>query len=339
MASETQQTKAKDGEALPPTRKVSLTTPLAGGRGIALDLTVIAANLFLLAPLARLLRAEGQGFLAPGPAWSKPVSPTVGRLFLSVFAAHALGAYLKRLPRQARLAPPDAEGETDPASISQTGPVYVSTRRRRLQQLWPRSAPPHKILIGIVLSLLLFHFFIFLMLLFAGWQGTGLESWVSIVGKAQHEESAFIGFLVRFVLVCFILPLPTALVAWSLRVEPGSPSLNIEPDLQPSTWRTHWATELLADLLLYFSIIVLTVILNVLIAPRFMSVEGSAGWTLGNMLASLVPMALAFSIFYLPPRLIYLAEDYKSPVAWLTILLALMSLAYNTFFAGQAFSW
>jgi hypothetical protein len=91
--------------------------------------------------------------------------------------------------------------------------------------------------------------------------------------------------------------------------------------------------------LLYYSIIVLTLILHVLIAPRFVNVEGLAGWTIGNVLASLVPLALAFSIFYLPPRLIYLAEDYKSPWAWLTILLALLSLAYRTFFPDMTSAW
>jgi hypothetical protein len=151
-----------------------------------------------------------------------------------------------------------------------------------------------------------------------------------MIGQASHEEYPFSSFLVRFVLVCFILPLPTALVAGALYIDPDAP---------PASWRTHGAMELLADLLLYFSIIVLTLILNVLIAPRFVNVEGSAGWTLGDVLASLVPMALAFSIFYLPPRLIYLAEDYKTPAAWLTISLALMSLAYRTFFADHSFSW
>ena len=55
-----------------------------------------------------------------------------------------------------------------------------------------------------------------------------------------------------------------------------------------------------------------------------------------------VPVAvasmLAFNFFYLPPRLIYLAEDYRSPLTWLTILLALLSLAYRTFFP-DSFSW
>jgi hypothetical protein len=48
---------------------------------------------------------------------------------------------------------------------------------------------------------------------------------------------------------------------------------------------------------------------------------------------------LAFLILYLPPRLIYLAEDYRSPRAWLTILLALVTLAYRTFFPDRIFSW
>jgi hypothetical protein len=66
--------------------------------------------------------------------------------------------------------------------------------------------------------------------------------------------------------------------------------------------------------------------------------NGSTGQTLGDVLASLIPLALAFSIIYLPPRLIYLAEDYKAPVTWLTILLALLALAYRTFFPA-AFGW
>ena len=44
-------------------------------------------------------------------------------------------------------------------------------------------------------------------------------------------------------------------------------------------------------------------------------------------------------ILYLPPRLVYLAEDYRKPLAWLTILLALFALAYRTFFPARTFGW
>jgi hypothetical protein len=309
-ASAPQQTKARADDAPPPPpAKVALAKGASRWRGVALDLSVVAANLFLLAPLARTLRQGGQGFLAPGKVVGGTVSPTVGWLFLSVFAAHALGAYLKRLPRQARLA--------------------AWSDGRRSEQSFTSSSPAKKLIIGVVCALLLSHFFIFMMLLFSGWQSTGLESWSPLFG-ASPAENTYAAFFVRFVLIIFIMPLPTALVAFNLGVDAGATE---------ATWRTHPATELLADLLLYFSIIVVTLVMNVLIAPRFVSTGNVANLPFGEVLASLIPLALAFSILYLPPRLIYLADDYRSPLAWLTILLALLALAYHTFFPGNAFSW
>jgi hypothetical protein len=279
--------------------RVAAITSRASWRGVILDLIVVAANLFLVAPLARLLRAGGQTFLSTGQNNNAIVSPAVGWLFLSVFAAHAVGAFLKRLPRRARVS---------------ASPLPT----------------PNKLLVFVACVLLLFHFAIFLLLLDSGWQGSGLEDWVSVFGKGGGaDESPFFAFLVRFALIIFILPLPTFLAALA--------AFN-DGDAPPASWRTHWATEFFADLLLYFSIIVLTVIMNVLIAPRFVSIGGDAGRTLGDVLASLVPLALAFSIIYLPPRFIYLAEDYRAPATWLTILLALLTLAYRTFFP-DASTW
>jgi hypothetical protein len=332
VAAKLQQTGAPSSAAAPVSSKILPTPSSANWRGMALDFAVIAANLFLLAPLARLLRAGGQAFLTPGRTVGGDVSPAVGWLFLSVFGAHTLGAYLKRLPRQARLSGVAADDAADRSMSSEASLTGVSerTRRRRLQQLAPKWSPqPNKLFIGIVCGLLLAHFFIFLMLLFSGWQSTWLNDWSPLFGS-KPADNTYAAFFVRFILIIFILPLPTALVLVGLSTGGDAP---------PATWRTHWATELLADLLLYFSIIVLTLILHVLIAPRFVNVEGLAGWTVGNVLASLVPLALAFSIFYLPPRLIYLAEDYRSPWAWLTILLALLSLAYRTFFPDMTSSW
>jgi hypothetical protein len=305
---ETRQAKASRArEASPPHDRRALAEGAARWRGIALDLAVVAANLFLLAPLARTLRAGGQGFLNAGRGVSGIVSPTVGWLFLSVFAAHALGAYLKRRPRQARLAA-RADGRRAGVALS---------------------SPAGKLLVGIACALLLFHFFIFMSLLFSGWQSTSLESWSPLFG-AGASQNTYSAFVVRFILIIFIMPLPTALVAISLGGDGDD-----DADAPAATWRTHAATELCADLLLYFSIIVLTVVMNVLIAPRFIS----AGPGAGDVLASLIPLALAFTILYLPPRLVYLAEDYRSPLAWLTIALALLALAYRTFIPGDTFSW
>lgn len=276
-------------------------------RGVALDLLVVAAQLFLLAPLARLLREGGQNFLTNGKGVAGIVSPTVGWLFLSVFAAHALGAYLKRLPRQARLS--------------------ARAGGRRVVETFGVRSPARKVLAGVACALLLAHFFTFMSLLFSGWQSTGLESWSPLFGESAAENT-YGAFFVRFVLIIFVMPLPTALVAINLSTDAGAP---------PSqTWRTHWTTESCADLLLYYSIIVVTLVMNVLIAPRFVADTGAQGS--GDVLASLIPLSLAFSIFYLPPRLVYLAEDYRSPLAWLTILLALLALAYRTFFP-DASSW
>jgi hypothetical protein len=313
-------------------QRVAPITSRVSWRGIILDLTVVAANLFLVVPLARLLRAGGQAFLATGQNDDARVSPAVSWLFLSVFAAHAFGAFLKRLPRQARLAARQS-GETEArcdAGASDADDIAASERRRKRRQLTPRLPTTNKLLVFVACALLLFHFAIFLLLLDSGWQGTGLDNWVSVFGKSSGADaSPFFAFLVRFVLIVFILPAPTFLAALA--------SVGVG-DAPPASWRTHWLTELCADLLLYFSIVVITIVMNVVVAPRFALVAGEGERTSGDMLASLIPLALAFSIIYLPPRFIYLAEDYRVPATWLTILLALLTLAYRTFFPA-AFTW
>ena len=302
-------------------------------RGIALDLAVVACNLFLLAPLARVLRGGGQGFLAPGRDAGWKVSPDVGWLFLSVFAAYTVGVFLKRPARQARLNACWAGVETVGVDSAQAGGAEASARtkrRRRLENSAGAYRPANKVLVFAVCALLLFHFFIFLTLLVTGWQSTGLESFSPLFGS-RTAGNGYFNFFVRFVLFIFILPLPTGLTAFSLSVEPDVPD---SADSTAPSLLAHPVMELFADFLLYFSVVVLTLILNVLIAPRFVNVEGASGLTLDGVFASLIPLALAFSVFYLPPRLVYLAEDYKSPLAWLTIMLALLSLAYRTFFPG-----
>jgi hypothetical protein len=278
-------------------------------RGTILDLAVAAANLFLLASLARVLRAGGQGFLAPeknNDTIAGQVSPRVGWLFLSVFVAHTLGAFFKRLPRDARLAgfaPPEAE--------------------------------PNRFVVVAACVLLLFHFTIFLLLLMSGWESTALNKWSPLFGN-EHGGNSWFNAIVRFVLFIFILPLPTVLTLISLGTGGGDAPSTAAP---PAMWRTHWLTELSADLLLYYSIIVITVIMRVVVEPRFVDLEGTPGSTSGGSLISIVPMLLAFLILYLPPRLIYLAEDYQSPRAWFTILLALTTLAYRTYFPDRLVFW
>ncbi|HZT58015.1 MAG TPA: hypothetical protein VFA21_05235 [Pyrinomonadaceae bacterium] len=300
-------------------------------RGIALDLAVIVCNLFLLAPLARLLREGGQGFLAPGKDVDWKVSSSVGWLFLSVFAAYTVGVFLKRAARQARLDASAAGAQTVSADSARAGGSGASSpaRMRRPRGI---SAGDYRraknVLVFAVCALLLFHFFIFMTLLTVGWQSTGLENFSPLFGSSTAGNSYF-NFFVRFVLLIFILPLPTGLTLYYISVVSDVPAPSDSPR---STLLANPAVEIAADLLLYFSVVVITLILNVLLAPRFVNVEGAAGLTLDGVITTLIPLALAFSAFYLPPRLVYLAEDYRSPLAWLMILLALLSLAYRTFF-------
>jgi hypothetical protein len=302
-------------------------------RGIALDVAVVVCNLFLLAPLARVLREGGQRFLAPGKDVGWKVSPEVGWLFLSVFAAYTIGIILKRAARQARLNSLWAGAGVGGADTSQAGGAGASspTIRRRPRGIsggaYGRAS---KVLVFAVCTLLLFHFFIFLMLLVTGWQSTGLESFSPLFGSNTAGNSYF-NFFVRFVLFIFILPLPTGLTLYYISAEPSAP----DTSATAPTLLANPAAEFVADLLLYFSVVTITLVMNVLVAPRFVNVEGASGWTLDNVFASLIPLALAFTVFYLPPRLVYLAEDYRTPAAWLTITLALLTLAYRTFFPGN----
>jgi hypothetical protein len=302
-------------------------------RGIALDLVVVVCNLFLLAPLARVLREGGQRFLAPGKDVGWKVSPEVGWLFLSAFATYAVGIILKRAARQARLNSLWAGAGIGGADTSQAGGAGASAVARRR----PRGISgggygrANKVLVFAVCTLLLFHFFIFMTLLITGWQSTGLESFSPLFGSGTAGNSYF-NFFVRFILFIFILPLPTGLTLYYISAEPSAPDPSAS---NAPTLLANPAAEFVADLLLYFSVVVITLVMNVLVAPRFVNVEGVSGWTLDNVFASLIPLALAFTVFYLPPRLVYLAEDYRTPAAWLTIMLALLTLAYRTFFPGN----
>jgi hypothetical protein len=303
-------------------------------RGITLDLAVVLCNLFLLAPLARVLREGGQGFLAPGKDVGWKVSPEVGWLFLSVFAAYTVGVILKRSARQARLNSLWSGAGVGGVDTTQAGGAEASAvaiRRRARGISGGGYGRANKVLVFAVCTLLLFHFFIFLVLLITGWQSTGLENFSPLFGSKTAGNSYF-NFFVRFALFIFVLPLPTGLTLYYVSAGPSAPdpSASTAPTLLANP-----AAEFVADLLLYFSVVVVTLVMNVLVAPRFVNVEGASGWTLDGVFASLIPLALAFTVFYLPPRLVYLAEDYRTPAAWLTIILALLTLAYRTFFPAN----
>jgi len=75
--------------------KIPSTSTIPFPRGLVLDGAVFLFNLFLAAPLARLIEIN-QGF-----------HPLFGAALFAAIAAYTVGAWLKRLPLQSRLQAPD----------------------------------------------------------------------------------------------------------------------------------------------------------------------------------------------------------------------------------------
>lgn len=81
--------------------------------------------------------------------------------------------------------------------------------------------------------------------------------------------------------------------------------------------------EVLADLLLYASCMIILAWWNGSLAELFAGVQAA----LPMRILLIVLMTVPFSIFYLAPRVLFLFEDYRRPWTWFTILLAILPLA------------
>ncbi|MBV8856063.1 MAG: hypothetical protein JOZ02_03800 [Acidobacteria bacterium] len=122
---------------------------------------------------------------------------------------------------------------------------------------------------------------------------------------------------VTVLVVCLSL-IPTALVWRALTPYKKPPA----PDWRDSRW-----AETAADLCLFAYMLVNLAIWNTLTAGsnvRAASVGDLFSRALGFVLVS--PVIL---LFYLPPRLLFLVEDYKYPATWLSMLLAVAPVAYR----------
>lgn len=97
------------------------------------------------------------------------------------------------------------------------------------------------------------------------------------------------------------------------------------PSTYPS-WRLKRSTEVLANILLTFSVMVITALWGQTFAGAF------TGAGHGNILLTilwLVCSALPFAMFYLAPRALFLAEDYRNGQTWVSIFLVVLPIAWR----------
>lgn len=120
------------------------------------------------------------------------------------------------------------------------------------------------------------------------------------------------------VLVFFLSMIPTALV-WRA----------LTPYKQPPApgWRNTRGTEVVADLCLFAYMLVNLAIWNTVTSGANLPASGPRDLferALGFLILS--PVIL---LFYIPPRLLFLVEDYKYRLTWLSMTLAVAPVAYR----------
>jgi hypothetical protein len=120
------------------------------------------------------------------------------------------------------------------------------------------------------------------------------------------------------VLVFFFSLIPTALV-WRA----------ITPYKKPPApgWLNSRAAEIVADLCLFAYLLVNVAVWNTITGGsniRAASVGDALSRALGFLI--LTPVILTF---YVPPRLLFLVEDYKYPATWISMTLAIAPVAYR----------
>jgi hypothetical protein len=120
------------------------------------------------------------------------------------------------------------------------------------------------------------------------------------------------------VLVFFLSMIPTALV-WRAMTPYKKP--------KPPDWRNSRGAEVVADLCLFAYMLVNLAVWNTVTSGSNVRATGVGdvfSRALGFLLLS--PVIL---LFYLPPRLLFLVEDYKYPATWISMTLAVAPVAYR----------
>ena len=120
------------------------------------------------------------------------------------------------------------------------------------------------------------------------------------------------------VLVFFLGMIPTGLV-WRAMTPYKKPP--------PPDWRNSRGVEIFADLCLFAYMLVNLAIWNTLTSGSNVRAAG-----LGDILSRALGFILlspVILLFYLPPRLLFLIEDYKYPATWISMTLAVAPVAYR----------
>jgi hypothetical protein len=127
------------------------------------------------------------------------------------------------------------------------------------------------------------------------------------------------------VLVFFLSMVPTALV-WRAMTPYKKPP--------PPDWRNSRAVEVAADLCLFAYMLVNLAVWNTLTAGANAPAAG-----VGDLLSRALGFVLVSPVvllFYLPPRLLFLVEDYRYRATWISMTLAIAPVAYRLIFGVSA---
>ena len=120
------------------------------------------------------------------------------------------------------------------------------------------------------------------------------------------------------VFVFFLSMIPTALV-WRAMTPYKRPP---EPD-----WRNSRGAEIVADLCLFAYMLVNLAVWNTVTSGS--NVRASGVGDLFSRALGFVLLSPVILLFYLPPRLLFLVEDYKYPATWISMTLAVAPVAYR----------
>jgi hypothetical protein len=135
----------------------------------------------------------------------------------------------------------------------------------------------------------------------------------AVVALAQTEPTNWVLFPV--VLLCI---LPTVLVWRALTPYKKPPA----PD-----WRNSRGVETFADICLFAYMLVNLAVWNTVTAGSNIRAEGIGDAVERAM--GFVIMSPVILLFYLPPRILFLVEDYKYPATWVSMTLAVAPVAYR----------
>src|SRR5947209_2867681 len=120
------------------------------------------------------------------------------------------------------------------------------------------------------------------------------------------------------VLLFFVCIVPTALV-WRAMTPYKKPPA---PD-----WRGSRAAEIVADLCLFAYTLVNLAVWNTVTSGSAARVTGVGDFF--SRVLGFVILSPVILLFYIPPRLLFLVEDYKYPATWITMTLAVAPVAYR----------